>query len=596
MFKKQPRIPEPQLEDIYLTLPQIPGPYEARIEWTVPDPKQPQLPPIEDDLPNIPEPPPRKTWQDVLSDEELTEESFDRMVKSAKMAIHAHKEQQSLRRRGFDNTPIIKTQMSYERQSRNPYDLDLNVSPQFMTPREAHQQGLIHPYTMPSILASQFIEDVQNKASQMSAKAVRNSMEAIRAAAGFVPAGPLQDSLHTQKAILDAAVKAARQGIQWTQEAAEEAARIHNEVVVPEMRRSLGRTGIALTEAGKAYAMDIFNADEATKAIAAASGLDPEGEDVILARSLGYGAGTIASFATPGLGGLKAANLGLKGIKAAGAIQKGFQLANKLPPPTKKFLKEVSLAGLQGAIAAPEGVAMSDVEGQLTGRFDQLRNAATQAALTGGLGLAGAKFGSISKSMGFAGGGKGKKPNKGNQGDLYEQYLKDEATKKRVLEPPKFKRTGAFKEHVHLGDRPLDLTGNIFNKLQPPYPKEYYGKSWDVEIPKSGINQGGHKEVFEPYIREGLTGEGQHYLMSKKIKMQIEERGWDMKKIQNLLDYGKRLKGTEDLRYNHRKTSEFLTDQGEAVTIIAEDGYSITFNEITHEILQVDKRNKPPKY
>jgi hypothetical protein len=66
-------------------------------------------------------------------------------------------------------------------------------------------------------------------------------------------------------------------------------------------------------------------------------------------------------------------------------------LANKLPPPTKKFLKEVSLAGLQGAIAAPEGVAMSDVEGQLSGRFDQLRNAATQAALTGGLGLAGGK-------------------------------------------------------------------------------------------------------------------------------------------------------------------------------------------------------------
>jgi hypothetical protein len=386
MFKKQPRIPEPQLEpDPAVTQPR--KTLTGRIDYTQPEPTQPQLPPIENDLPKIPDPPPRRSWQDVLSDQELTEEPFDRMVKSAKLAINAHKEQQSLRRRGFDNTPIIKTQMSYERQGRNAYDLDLNVAPKFMTPREAHQQGLIHPYIMPSILASQFIEDVQNKASQMSARAVRNSMEALRAASGFNLQNRINESWDEQKAILNAAVKAARQGIEWTQEAAEEAARIHREVVLPEMKRNLGRAAIAASGAGSAYLMDIYNADDASKAIAEAMGLDPEGEDVKLARTLGYGAGSIASFATPGLGGLKAANLGLKGIKAAGAIQKGFQLANKLPQPTKRFLTDVGMAGLQGALAAPEGVAMSDFEGQFQARLDQLRNAATP----GGLGLAGGK-------------------------------------------------------------------------------------------------------------------------------------------------------------------------------------------------------------
>jgi hypothetical protein len=197
--------------------------------------------------------------------------------------------------------------------------------------------------------------------------------------------------------------------------------------------------------------------------------------------------------------------------------------------------------------------------------------------------------------MGFAG-GKGKKPNKGNQGDMYEQHLKDEAAKKRVMEPPKFKRTGAFKEHVHLGDRPLDLPGNKFFPLQPPYPKKYYGTSWNVRMEKVGTNLGGHEEIFDPYVLEGLTAEGQHYLMGDKIPDQMIKRGWDFQKIQNLLDYGKRLLGAKDQRGNDRHLSEFLTDQGEAITIVGEDGYSITFNEITHEILQVDKRNKPPKY
>jgi hypothetical protein len=553
MFKKQPRIPEPQLEpDPAVTQPR--KTLTGRIDYTQPEPTQPQLPPIENDLPKIPDPPPRRSWQDVLSDQELTEEPFDRMVKSAKLAINAHKEQQSLRRRGFDNTPIIKTQMSYERQGRNAYDLDLNVAPKFMTPREAHQQGLIHPYTMPSILASQFIEDVQNKASQMSARAVRNSMEALRAASGFNLQNRINESWDEQKAILNAAVKAARQGIEWTQEAAEEAARIHREVVLPEMKRNLGRAAIAAS-----------------------------------------GAGSIASFATPGLGGLKAANLGLKGIKAAGAIQKGFQLANKLPQPTKRFLTDVGMAGLQGALAAPEGVAMSDFEGQLSGRFDQLRNAATQAALTGGLGLASGKLGAFSKSMGFLG-GKGKKVGKRSQAEMYEQLLKDQEQQERVWEPAKFTQTGAFKPHVHLGDRPLDLLGNKFFPIKPPYPEKYYGTSWDVRMEKVGTNLGGQEEIFDSYVLEGLTAEGQHYLMGDKIPDQMTKRGWDFQKIQNLLDYGKRLLGAKDQRGNDRHLSEFLTDQGDAITIVGEDGYSITFNEITHEILQVDNRNKPPKF
>ncbi len=342
--KSQQPLPIPQLEND----PTLPPPrssisggitfidaQEPIPQQEQPEPKNPQKPSESPDIRPMPVIPkkPRKTWQDVLSDQELTDVPFNKMVDSANMLIEAWRECRALNERKLGpgmTDRIIQTQMSWEQQGNNPYGLNLDLSPERMTPREAHQMGLVHPYTMPDVLIGQFIDDVERKAHKMSVEDVQNAIKALQSAAGIIPAaGLLKDFIISNRTNAEDLVRAARQYGQGVVDQVKEIKRFHEEVTVPEVKKGVGRVGIAATEAGKALFMDVYNADGATKAIAEASGLDPQGEDVQAARAIGYGVGTVASFATPGLGGLKALNLGLKGIRAA------------------------SMAGLQGAFRWP---------------------------------------------------------------------------------------------------------------------------------------------------------------------------------------------------------------------------------------------------
>jgi hypothetical protein len=181
-------------------------------------------------------------------------------------------------------------------------------------------------------------------------------------------------------------------------------------------------------------------------------------------------------------------------------------MAKKIPQPVKKLLKDASLAGLQGALQAPEGVAMDDVQGQTVGRLDQIRNGATAALLTGGLGLLGGKVGPISAAMGFAG-GKGKGGGNGPSDEVMDALSEKNPYKdKNIIVPKNYNSKELVPvplDHPPVYSDDYKWATQINMEQLTPHPnpalKGFYLPNQDLVLP------GPSKKYEMPYLKDNFT-------------------------------------------------------------------------------------------
>jgi hypothetical protein len=668
--KSQQPLPIPQLEnDPTLPPPQIP--LVGIITYT--DPRAP-LPPAEQ-----PEESERTTWSDVLWNNDLTAEAWDNTLSTFEETVkqwqaHQQRQQQLFQNQFNSDQTVIQNRMSYEQQGRSPYDLP---------PEKAHQIQLIAPVLAPKLLSQMFVDGVQQTANGMEKSKLASAYKSLKRHAGHANLR-LSDLLKQDKAAKQAAAanppkpvnprtttlgevvgkggealaamgEAAGEIVQdmatekwetlskqFEKEMLETAAmnkyylqhpELWGEYIAHGTKKVLHNGTMNGVEILNAGLFDVLDTDAINRYTAEQLGVDPDSLITQINRPFYYGLGTVGSILLPVGAAFKGVHLGGKAI--GGAIKglnwtaRAGQVINHIPAPAKKFLQDLSLAGLQGFVADPnmthpidwnDPKAVAERQRELAKdpiqRDKRLSNALGAVLIKGG--TAGLdkiveklrnRFSKIwpmgadapepwtgdTKSSGFGYAGGRKRSSIGNSNSPAEVIRVKTAHAKGEVKDPLFQKPAELPSHLEIKGRPIDLPGDGRKVLTPPYSKNHYGSSWDVNIGKTVINEGGFMEVAPNYIREGLTKEGQHFVYSEKIVWQLEKRGWTMQKIQNLLDYGRRVEGGIDYR-KVNKYSEYRTKQGSTVKFIDQDGYAIDFNIETHELIHVDTRSMPPDF